>query len=128
MPILWETYEHQFPMFSKHNGFCRILPGTKFPDFPHLIGLAVFSHAMGNWWGNQCISHMMKYTIVREANENKAPILWGRYEYSSQGSPHTMSFTAFCGSMGNWWGNPCISYMMKYTIWWESNEKKSLVS
>ena len=47
-PILWEKYEYQFPRFSTYNGFSRILPGTNFPDFPHSMGLAVFSHVMGN--------------------------------------------------------------------------------
>ena len=40
-------------------------------------------------------------------------------------SLHTMSFVAFSCTMGNWWGNPCISYMMKYTIRWESNGRKA---
>ena len=47
-PILWEKYEYQFPRFSTYNGFSRILPGTNFPDFPHSMGLAVFSHVVGN--------------------------------------------------------------------------------
>ena len=39
----------------------------------------------------------------------------------------TMSFVAFSCTMGNWWGNPCISHMMKYIIGWESNGKKALI-
>ena len=47
-PILWEKYEYQFPRFSTYNVFCRIFPGTNFPDFSLSMGLAVFSHVMGN--------------------------------------------------------------------------------
>ena len=34
------------------------------------------------------------------------------------GSCHTMGFVAFFCTMENWWGIPCISYLMKYK--WES--------
>ena len=37
--------------------------------------------------------------------------------------PHTMVFFAFSHTVGNLWGNPCISHMMKYTIGWESDGK-----
>ena len=37
----------------------------------------------------------------------------------------TMSFVAFSCTMGNWWGNPCISHMTKYAIGWESNGNKA---
>ena len=40
------------------------------------------------------------------------------------GFPHTMGFVAFSRTMENWWENPCISHMMKYTIGWESDGKK----
>ena len=36
-----------------------------------------------------------------------------------------MIFVAFSCTMGNWWGNPCISHMTKYAIGWESNGKKA---
>ena len=39
------------------------------------------------------------------------------------GFPHTMGFVAFSCTMGNWWENPCISHMMKYTIGWEFDGK-----
>ena len=38
-----------------------------------------------------------------------------------------MSFVAFCCTMGNWCGNPCIFYVMNYTVGWESDGKKALV-
>ena len=79
-PILWEKYEYQFPRFSTYNGFWRIFSGTNFPDFPHSMGLAVFSHVMRNYWENKCISHVMKYTIKWESNGKKASIIWEKYE------------------------------------------------
>ena len=39
--------------------------------------------------------------------------------------PHTMTFVAFSRTVGNLWGNPCISHMLKYTIGWESDGKKA---
>ena len=37
----------------------------------------------------------------------------------------TIGFVAFSRTVGNLWRNPCISHMLKYTIRWESTEKKS---
>ena len=92
-PILWEKYEYQFPRFSTYNGFCRICAGTNFSDFPHSMGLAVFSHVMGNLWENTCISHMMKYTIGWESDEKKAHIPWEKYEYQF---PRLSRYHRFC--------------------------------
>ena len=39
--------------------------------------------------------------------------------------PHTMGFVAFSRTVGSLWGNPRISHMLKYTLRWESNGKKS---
>ena len=38
--------------------------------------------------------------------------------------PLTMGFVAFSRTVGNLWGNPYISHMLKYTIGWESDGKK----
>ena len=38
---------------------------------------------------------------------------------------HTMGFVAFSRTVGNLWGNPCISHMLKYTIGWELDGKKA---
>ena len=92
--ILWEKYEHQFPRFSPTMSFFA------------------FSRTMRNWWGNPCISHMMKYTIGWESNGKKAPILWEKYEYQFPRLSHTMGFVAFSCTVGNLWGNPCTSHMM----------------
>ena len=40
------------------------------------------------------------------------------------GFPRTMSFVAFSRTVGNLWGNPCMSHMLKYTIGWGLDEKK----
>ena len=39
--------------------------------------------------------------------------------------PHAMGFVAFSRIVGNLWGNPCISNMLKYIIGWEPDEKKA---
>ena len=38
--------------------------------------------------------------------------------------PHTTGFVAFSCTLGNLWGNPCISHMLKYTKGWESDGEK----
>ena len=46
-----------------------------FLGFPHSMGFATISHAIGNWWGNSCISHLMEYTKRWKSNGKKAPVL-----------------------------------------------------
>ena len=41
---------------------------TIFQVLPHTMGLTVFSHVMGNWWENTCISHLMKCATGWESN------------------------------------------------------------
>ena len=43
----------------------------------------------------------------------------------SQVLPIRMGYVGFFCVMGNWWENPCISHVMKYTAGWESNGKKA---
>ena len=43
------------------------------------------------------------------------------------GFPHTMGFVAFSCTMANWWENLCVFHMMKYTIEWESDGKKTSI-
>ena len=106
---------------------CRILPGTNFPGSLHSMDLAVFSHVMANWWENACISHGMTYTIngylIRINHLYYGKSMNTKFPSSS----HTMSFVAFCCIMGNWWENPCLSDMRKYTIGCESYEEKSSI-
>ena len=63
------------------------------PDFPSTMGFVAFSLAVGNLWGNPCISHMLKNTIRWESNEKKAPILWEKYEYQF---PRLSPYHGFC--------------------------------
>ena len=80
-PILLGKYEYEFPRFPTYDGFCRIYPGTNFIGFSHSMGFPAISHAMGDWWENPCISHMMKYTTGWESYEEKLPMLREKYEY-----------------------------------------------
>ena len=41
--------------------------------------------------------------------------------------PHTMGFVASSRTVGNLWGNSCISHMLKYTTGWESDGKKASI-
>ena len=126
---LWEKYEGQFLRSSPYDGFCWIfsyygkLMGkpmhflcnevyrrmgiewekstppmgkvwfTNFPGFPHTMGFVAFSHAIGNWWENPCISHMMKYTIGWESDGKKLPILRDKYDYQF---PMFSPYDGFC--------------------------------
>ena len=38
-------------------------------------------------------------------------------------SPNSNGFVAIPHDMGNWWENPCISHMMKYTTRFDANGK-----
>ena len=100
---------------------------TNFPGSTHTKGFVAFSRTMRNWWGNTCIFHMIRYTIRWESNGKKAPILWRKkYEYQFPPDfPHTMGFVAFSHTVGNLWGNACISHMLKYTRGWELDGKKT---
>ena len=112
--------------------YVREKMGTNFLDSPKSMDFTAFSHAMGNWWGNPCISHIIKYTIECEPNWKKAPILWEKYEHQF---PRFSSYDGFCRifreinfsgfshTLGNWQENPCVSHMKKYTIGWQSNGK-----
>ena len=83
----------QFPRFSQYDGFSYISPyheklmGKPIPNFQY----DEVYHMMGIWWGKS--THTMEKVWL--------PI------------SHTVGFPSFSGIMGNWWGNPCISYMMR---------------
>ena len=119
--------------------------GGKWVPIPQALPIRWISlHFLMLWeidWGNPSISHIIKYTIGCESNGIKAPMFWEKYEHqftrfstsdgfcrifprtNFPGFYHLMGFPAFSHAMGNWWQNPCISYMMKYTTWWKSNGK-----
>ena len=106
--------------------------GTSFLGSPNSIDFAAFSHALENWWGNPCISHIIKYTIECESTWKKALILWENYDYQFprfstydgfcrifpeidfSGFSHSISFPAFSHVLGNWRENPYISHIMMY--------------
>ena len=98
-----------------------------FPEFLHTMSFVAFSHTVGNVWGNRWISHMLKYTIGWKSDGKKAPMLWEKYGYRF---PRLSPYHEFCRIFpycGKFMGNPCISHMLKYTIRWESDEKKAAI-
>ena len=115
--IKWESDGKKRPYYGTSMS-------TNFPGSPHTMGFIAFSYTMENWWGNSCISHMMKHTVGWESYGKNHPYYGKSMSTNFPGSPHTMGFVAFSRTMRNWWGTPCISHMMKYTIGWESNGKK----
>ena len=113
----WESNGKKHPYYGK-------IMITNFPGSPHMKGFVAFSHTVGNWWENSSFSQMMKYAVGWKSNGQKAPILWENYEYQfPRLSPY--GFVGFSHTVVNWWGNSCISQMMKYAIGWESNGKKA---
>ena len=81
---------------------------------------------MENWWKNPWIFHMMELTIGRQSDGKKTPILREKYEPQFLRF-YSIGFVWFYRAMGNWWGNTCISHMVKYTTGWESNRKKYIL-
>ena len=98
---------------------------TNFPGSPRTKGFVAFSHTMRNWWENPCSSYMMKYAIGWESNEKKHPYYGKSMGISFPDFPYTMGFVAFSCTVGNLWGNPCISHMLKYTIGWKLDGKEA---
>ena len=116
--------------------------GKQFPSFIHSMGFAVFFSAMGNWWENPCISHVIKYTIGWQSNGGKKPYYAKSMSASFPGFLNTMDFVGYSQEpisqalpirwiwlpfpmAAKWWENTYISHVMKYTIEWESNGKKT---
>ena len=82
---------------------------------------------MRNWWGNPCISHMMKYIKRWESNGKKAPILWEKYNYRF---PRLSPYHGFCYIFPYWgkfMGKPMHFPYAEYIIGWESDGKKALI-
>lgn len=57
-------------------------------------------------------------------SDGKKYSYFGEGMVTNAGSPNSMDFAAFSYAMGNRWGNPFISLVMKYAIGWEFNGKK----
>ena len=88
--------------------------GTNFPGSFRRMGFVAFSNAMGNWCGNPCILHVMKYTIRWESDGKKVPILWEKYDYQF---PRFSSGDAICCIF------PCYEILMwkpmRFLYWWD---------
>ena len=93
------------------------------PNFRYAMAFVAFSCTVGNVWGNPYISRMTRYTIGWDSVGNKHPYYGKSISINFTHLPHTMRFVAFSCTVGNVWGHPCISHMMKYTIGWGSNGK-----
>ena len=72
--IGWESGGKKYPYFGESMG-------ANFPGTLNSMDLAAFSNAMGNWWGNLRISHVMKHITGWKSGWRNAPILWEKYEY-----------------------------------------------
>ena len=66
---------------------------TNFTGSTHTNDFAAFSRTMRNWWGNTCISDILKYTIGWELDGKKTPILWEKYHYRF---PRFSPYHRFC--------------------------------
>ena len=95
-PILWSIYTIGWESYGKKYTYYGKSRNLNFPSSSHMMGFVAFfpcPHHMENWWGNTCISHMVKYTIGWESNGKKAPILWEKYEYQF---PRLSPYHGFC--------------------------------
>ena len=92
---------------------------TNFLGPPHTIGFVGFFRAMGNWWENPCISHVI--SIPQDGNQKgkKHPYYGKNLSTNFPDPSHMMNFVAFSRTLGNCWENPCISHITMYTIGWE---------
>ena len=91
--------------------------GTNFPSSSNSMDLTTFPHAVGKWWGNLCISHVIKYIIGCESNGKKALIIWENYEYQF---PRFSLYDGFCRifSGNGWW------VFLPFSILWEIDERR----
>ena len=112
---------------------------TNFPGSSNSMDFTAFSHAMGNWRANPCISPIIKYTITCESNGKKVPILWERYEFQF---PRFSTYDGFCrifpGPISQafpiWWvflPFPMLSKFDEKThaflIWWSIPQDRNLM-
>ena len=123
--------------------YVRKKMGTNFLGSPNSMDFTAFSHAMENWLGNPCISHIIMNIIMNtiecESNWKKAPIQWGEYEYqfprfstydgfcsifpeiTFSGFSHSMDFPAISNPLGNWWETHA------FPIWWSIPQDGNLM-
>ena len=62
-----------FPGSAHLMGFVEFSWEPISQTFPIQWGFSAFSNAMGNWWENPCISHMINYSTGWESNGKMHP-------------------------------------------------------
>ena len=102
-PITWEKCEHKFPRFSPYDEF-------------YVAFSCTMGNSIGNPWSLQYDGKCM---------ERNHPYYGKSVNTNFSGSPHSKGFVAFSHTMRNWRGDPCISYMIKYTVGWKLYGEKS---
>ena len=148
----WEKYEYQFPRFSpiqwiwlrnwrgnpcithmmkyttgwesngKKQSYYGKSVGTYFPGFLHSSGFAIFSMIWEN--DEKTLAFPILWSIPRDRNlMEKTTILWKLHTIQFPRLPPFERFCRLFHDMGEYWGNPSIFHMMKYTTGWEPNEK-----
>ena len=122
---MWWSILHDGNLVGEMQQYYEKSMSTNFPDFPQ--DFVTFSPAMENWWGNPCISHMMRYTTGWESDGKKHPYNGKSAGTNFPGFAHLIVFAEFSHAIGNWLKYPYISYVMKSTIGWQSNGKNALI-
>ena len=94
---------------------------TNFPGCSDSMDFTAFSHAIGNWLGNPCILHIIKYTIGCECNGKKALILWEKYECHF---PRFSIYDGFCRIFPgtNFCLFPCSGKLMRKPMHFQYDE------
>ena len=120
---IWWSIPQEGNLTEKHPYYGNCM-GTNFPGFPRSMTFAAICHAMGNWWENTCIP--IWWSVPQDGNlmGKKHPYCGKSMSTNFPVYPHAIGFVAFSCVMGNKWGNPSVSHMMKYTIGRESDGKK----
>ena len=113
--IGWESYGIKYPYFGESMD-------TNFTGSLNSMDFAGFSNAIGNWWGNLSISHMMNFITEWKSGWRNAPILWEKYEY--QFPRLSPGFCYIFPCYGKLMGKPMhFSYIEVYHRW-KSNGKE----
>ena len=141
VPVIWEKYDHQFPIFSPYGEFrCISLYYEKLMGKPMHFPYQEVYRRMGIVWGK--ITHAMAKVWVPISQVHPIrrvllhfPVLWEtdgethafplwrsmpkdgnlmRKKHPYYGKSMSINFVAFPRTMWNLWGNPCTSHMMTW--------------
>ena len=111
-------------MGKKHTYYGKSM-SNNFPGFPHTVGLTVFSHVMGNWWENKCISHLMKCATGWESNGKNHTYYEKSMSNNFPGSPPydglDCLFPCYGKLMGKHMHFPCDEVHHGMGIWLEKS-------